>query len=102
MNILKSKDGRFLECVCVLMVNLLSSVKKSPHAISYFVKELGFGIGGNTIIKISHIMMNHFTAIHSLEINRIIAALLIYIQPVKYLDETLKNRLVHVFKGLVD
>lgn len=86
MNILKSKDGRFLECVCVLMVNLLSSVKKSPQAISYFVKELGFGIGGSTVTQISHIMITHFTAIHSLEINRIIAALLIYIQPVKYLD----------------
>lgn len=102
MNILRSKDGRFIECVCVLMVNLLSWVKKSPATIEYFVNKLGFGIGGATVTQISHVMITHFTAIHPLEITRIIAALLVYIQPSKYLDEALKNRLVHVFKGAVD
>jgi len=102
MNVLRSKDGRFLECVCVLMVNLLSSVKKSPPAIELFVKKLGFGMGGATVAQISNIIITHFTAVHTLEITRIISALLIYIQPVKYLDETLKQRLVFIFRGAIE
>jgi hypothetical protein len=66
MNILKSKDGRFLECACVLLVNLISAVKKSPTACQVFVERLGFGLGGATVTQISHIILTHFSAIHTL------------------------------------
>jgi len=38
MNILRSKDGRFLECVCLLVTNILSAVKKIPDSLNYFIK----------------------------------------------------------------
>lgn len=102
MNILKSKDGRFLECACILMANLISAVKKSPSASEVFIERFGFGANGTTVHQISHVIMTHFTAVHTLEITRIISALLIYIQPVKYFDDELKNRFLHVYRGIVE
>jgi hypothetical protein len=66
MNVFRSKDGRFLECACVLLFNLMSAVKQSPSACEYYIKHLGFGVGGPTIAQISYIIITHFTAIHTL------------------------------------
>lgn len=52
--------------------------------------------------QITHIIITHFTAVHSLEITRIISTLLIYVQPGKYLDDQLKNRFIHVYRGLLE
>lgn len=102
MNIIKSKDGRFLECACILLANLISAVKQSPSASELYIQRLGFGLNGDTVCQISHIIMTHFTVVHTLEITRIISALLIYIQPVKYFDDHLKNRFIHIFRCIVD
>ena len=64
--------------------------------------RLGFGVGGGTVNQISQIMVTHFTAVHTLEITRIIAALLIYIQPTKHLEEPVRNRLIHVYRQLIE
>jgi hypothetical protein len=37
-NILRSKDSRFLECICILIVNILTEMKKSPKYISFYIK----------------------------------------------------------------
>lgn len=66
------------------------------------MERLGFGLGGATVTQISHIILTHFSAIHTLEITRMISALLIYIQPSKYFDDQLKNRLIHIYRTQVD
>lgn len=63
---------------------------------------MGFGLGGPTVLQLSNIIITHFTAIHTLEIMRIISALLVYMQPSKYLDDQIKNRFFHVYGQLVD
>lgn len=102
LNIFRSKDSRFVECSCVLLYHLMSAVKKSPKVCLYFINQLGFGMGGSTITQLSFILLGHFTAIHPLEITRIIAGLLIYIQPMKFLEEQIKNQLVHITRSSLD
>ena len=43
-------------------------------------------MGGVMAVQLSQAMITQFTAVHTLEITRVIAASLVYIQPVKYLD----------------
>ena len=81
LNILKSKDGRFLECACILLFNLMGEVKKYPAVSLYFIERLGFGAAGQTIYQLSSVIINHFTAIHPIEITVVLSSLLIYIQP---------------------
>ena len=102
MNIFKSKDGRFLECTCVLLFNLLAAVKLSKTATQYYISKLGFGMSGCTVVELSNILINHFIANHTLEITRMICSLLIYIQPTKYLeDDQIKNLYLSVNRQLI-
>ena len=103
MNIFKSKDGRFLQCTCVLLFNLLAAVKQSKTATQFYITRLGFGMSGCTIVELSTILINHFMANHTLEITRMLCCLLIYIQPTKYLeDDQIKNLYTRVNRQLIN
>jgi hypothetical protein len=64
--------------------------------------NLGFGVGGQTASEITLILIGQFSAMHTLQIMRMIVSLVIYIQPTKYLDDNLKNRFIHGYKGVVE
>jgi hypothetical protein len=102
MNILRSKDSRFLECICVLIMNVMTQVKKLPESLPHFIKELGFGLNGVMSVTISDILITQFNAMHSIDIIRVVCCLLVFIQPTKYLVDDVKNRFIYLYEAVLN
>lgn len=101
LNVLKSKDSRFLEMGCNLLLGLLEQLRTNEQVHKDYLTVVGFGINGITLTTISSILINQLTVTHKLNTIRVIGELLKCLQPNEYLLNDSHNLFVHVYQNII-